>query len=731
MTEPSENNKQGRDFVHLHIHTEYSLLDGACRIDQLMDRVKECGQTAIACTDHGVMYGCVQFYKAAKKAGIKPIIGCEVYVATRTRFDKVNKIDGNNHLILLCKNETGYKNLIKMVSAGFVEGFYSKPRVDKQLLEQYHEGLICLSACLAGEIPQAILAGDYERAKATALWYRDLFGAENYYIELQDHGLKEDSTVLPQLIKLSRETGIPMAATNDAHYLRKEDAKMQSILLCIQTGKTIQDADRMEFQTDEFYVKTTDEMYELFSMVPEACANTAKIAEQCNFDFEFGHTKIPYYKAPDGMDNQAYFEKLCWDGLERRYGPDVPQANIDRLKYEISVVKTMGYTNYYLIVWDYINFAKSQGIPVGPGRGSGAGSIAAYCVGITDIDPIRYNLIFERFLNPERVSMPDFDVDFCYERRQEVIDYVNRKYGADHVAQIVPFGGHREGDMLRLAACLEEHFPHSMAKAVVDAASKKGLSHEEMHTKVEYIVAHGISTTINSKKTIIGSYHFVFEDERCSVPEGKEELFDNLPTQYSHLYLAIEDKLAAVICIEDPVRPEAPEVIARLKELGISKVVMMTGDSERTAKAIAGRVGVDEYYSEVLPEDKASFVEKEKKAGRKVIMIGDGINDSPALSAADVGIAISDGAQIAREIADITVSAEDLGQIAFIKDLSNNLIKKINRNYRTIVSFNSGLIALGVLGIIPPTTSALLHNTSTLLISMNSMKDIPVEAEIN
>ena len=437
MSEPTANT---RPFAHLHIHTEYSLLDGACRIDQLMERVKECGQTAIACTDHGVMYGCVQFYKAAKKAGIKPIIGCEVYVATRTRFDKVNKIDGNNHLILLCKNETGYKNLIKMVSAGFVEGFYSKPRVDKQLLEQYHEGLICLSACLAGEIPQAILAGDYERAKATALWYRDLFGAENYYIELQDHGLKEDTTVLPQLIKLSRETGIPMAATNDAHYLRKEDAKMQSILLCIQTGKTIQDADRMEFQTDEFYVKTTDEMYELFSMVPEACANTAKIAEQCNFDFEFGHTKIPYYKAPDGMDNQAYFEKLCWDGLERRYGPDVPQANIDRLKYEIGVVKTMGYTNYYLIVWDYINFAKSQGIPVGPGRGSGAGSIAAYCVGITDIDPIRYNLIFERFLNPERVSMPDFDVDFCYERRQEVIDYVNRKYGHDHVAQIVTFG---------------------------------------------------------------------------------------------------------------------------------------------------------------------------------------------------------------------------------------------------------------------------------------------------
>ena len=440
MSDVTEGNRQGRDFVHLHIHTEYSLLDGACRIDQLMDRVKECGQSAIAITDHGVMYGCVQFYKAAKKAGIKPIIGCEVYVATRTRFDKVNKIDGNNHLILLCKNETGYKNLIKMVSAAFVEGFYSKPRVDKQLLEQYHEGLICLSACLAAEIPQAILAGDYERAKSTALWYQELFGKGNYYIELQDHGLEEDTIVLPQLIKLARETGIPMAATNDSHYLRKDDAKMQSILLCIQTGKTIQDADRMEFRTDEFYVKTTDEMYELFAMVPEACANTQKIADQCNFDFDFGHTKIPYYKAPNGMDNQEFFEKLCWDGLERRYGSDVPQSNKDRLTYEIRVVKSMGYTNYYLIVWDYINYAKSQGIPVGPGRGSGAGSIAAYCVGITDIDPIRYNLIFERFLNPERVSMPDFDVDFCYERRQEVIDYVNRKYGADHVAQIVTFG---------------------------------------------------------------------------------------------------------------------------------------------------------------------------------------------------------------------------------------------------------------------------------------------------
>ena len=429
-----------RQFTHLHVHTEYSLLDGACRIDRMFDRLKEMGQTACAITDHGVMYGCVAFFDAAKAAGIKPIIGCEVYVATRTRFDKVNRIDGNNHLVLLCKNETGYKNLIKMVSAGFTEGFYSKPRVDKELLEKYHEGLICLSACLAGEVPQAILAGDYERAKQTALYFRDLFGAGNYYLELQDHGLEEDSVVLPQLIRLARETGIPMVATNDAHYISRDDAKMQSILLCIQTGKTIADADRMEFQTDEFYLKSTDEMYDLFSLVPEACENTNKIAEQCNFSFTFGDTKLPYFKAPDGMENQAYFEKLCYEGLERRYPGKVTDALRERLAYEINVVKNMGYTNYYLIVYDFINYAKSHDIPVGPGRGSGAGSLAAYCVGITDIDPIRYNLIFERFLNPERVSMPDFDVDFCYERRQEVIDYVNEKYGRDHVAQIVTFG---------------------------------------------------------------------------------------------------------------------------------------------------------------------------------------------------------------------------------------------------------------------------------------------------
>ncbi|MEG1175860.1 MAG: DNA polymerase III subunit alpha [Ruthenibacterium sp.] len=429
-----------KQFTHLHVHTEYSLLDGACRIDRMMEHLKAMGQTAVAITDHGVMYGCVDFYRAAKKAGLKPIIGCEAYVATRTRFDKVNRIDGNNHLVLLCKNETGYKNLIKMVSKGFIEGFYSKPRIDHALLEEYHEGLICLSACLAGEIPQALLAGDYERAKNIALYYRDLFGEGNYYIEIQDHGLAEQRIVLPGLIHLARETNIPLVATNDAHYIAKEDSRMQHILVCIQTNKTVNDDDVLEFGTDEFYLKSSDEMYALFGAWPDACENTNKIAQLCNFDFEFGVTKLPYFEAPNGQENKQYFIDLCESGLKKHYG-DNPAPDVRaRMDYEISVIDHMGYINYYLIVFDFIHYAKSRGIPVGPGRGSGVGSICAYCIGITDVDPVQYNLLFERFLNPERVSMPDFDVDFCYERRQEVIDYVIQKYGADHVAQIVTFG---------------------------------------------------------------------------------------------------------------------------------------------------------------------------------------------------------------------------------------------------------------------------------------------------
>lgn len=428
------------NFTHLHVHSEYSLLDGACRIEGLIERVKSLGQTAVAITDHGVMYGCVDFFKTAKAAGIKPIIGCEVYVASRSRFDKVNKIDGSNHLVLLCKNEIGYRNLIKMVSAGFTEGFYSKPRVDKELLEQYSEGLICLSACLAGEIPQVLLSGDFEKAVEKAKYFENIYGKGNFYIEIQDHGLEEQRQILPSLLRLSGETGIPLVATNDAHYLEKDDSKMQHILICIQTNKTVNDEDVLEFGTDEFYIKSTEEMYNLFAIAKQACENTNIIAEMCNFDFEFGITKLPYFEAPDKQNNLKYFETLCQNGMAKLYGENPPQLIKDRLNYEISVIDSMGYINYYLIVYDFIHYAKSVGIPVGPGRGSGAGSIAAYCVGITGVDPIKYNLLFERFLNPERVSMPDFDIDFCYERRQEVIDYVNKKYGRDHVAQIVTFG---------------------------------------------------------------------------------------------------------------------------------------------------------------------------------------------------------------------------------------------------------------------------------------------------
>lgn len=428
-------------FVHLHVHTEYSLLDGACRLGPLVARAKELGQKSLAITDHGVMYGVIDFYKECKKQGIRPVIGCEVYVAPRTRFDKQHRIDNSPyHLILLCKNNTGYQNLIKMVSQGFIEGFYSKPRIDRELLEQHHEGLICLSACLAGEIPRALTAGDYERAKETVLWYRDLFGEGNYYLEIQNHGIPEQVEILPLLAKLSEETGIPMAATNDSHYIRKEDSKMQNVLVCIATNRTVAEGSDMEFATEEFYLKSEEEMRQLFGKYKGAIENTGIIAEQCEVEFTFGETKLPYFQAPDGKDNLTYFRDRCYDGLHRHYGEDPDPAVVERLEFELGVISSMGYVDYYLIVFDFIDYARKKGIPVGPGRGSGAGSLAAYCIGITGIDPIKYNLLFERFLNPERISMPDFDIDFCYERRQEVIDYVVEKYGSDHVAQIITFG---------------------------------------------------------------------------------------------------------------------------------------------------------------------------------------------------------------------------------------------------------------------------------------------------
>ena len=427
-------------FAHLHLHTEYSLLDGACRIDSLMDRVKELGQTAVAITDHGVMYGCIDFYKAAKAAGVKPIIGCEVYVTRRGMADRIHGIDNDPyHLVLLCENRKGYENLCLLVSEAFLHGFYGKPRIDLALLEQHHEGLIALSACLAGAIPQYLMDEDYASAKAYALRLSEIFGPGNFYLELQDHGSEEQRPVNQGVMRIARETGLPLVVTNDAHYLRKEDAQMQDVLLCIQTGKTVDEPNRMRFSTDEFYLKSEQELRALFPGCDEAFENTGKIAERCNLEFTFHEYHLPSFPVPEGYTNEAYFRKICTDGFRERY-ENPPQEYIDRLEYEISVISKMGYVNYYLIVWDFIRYAKEQGIPVGPGRGSGAASIAAYCMHITEVDPMKYALIFERFLNPERVSMPDFDTDFCQERRPEVIDYVMRKYGSDHVAQIATFG---------------------------------------------------------------------------------------------------------------------------------------------------------------------------------------------------------------------------------------------------------------------------------------------------
>lgn len=384
-------------FTHLHLHTEFSLLDGACRIEPLVLRAKELGMTSLAITDHGNMYGAVDFYKACKKHGIKPIIGCEVYVAPRTRFDREKVLDKEyNHLILLCENETGYKNLIKLVSLSFTEGYYYKPRVDHDILEKYHDGIICLSACLAGEIPQLLLAKDYEGAKSTALWYRDVFGADNYFLEIQDHGIKEQQIVEEGILRLSRETGIPVVATNDVHYIHQQDSKIQQVLICIATNHILGEDTGLEFHSEEFYLKSEKEMRQVFPEIPEAIDNTARIAERCSFDFEFGNTKLPYFEIEEDISHFDYFKRCCYEGLNKRYGSP-PAEYRERLEYELETVNKMGYTDYYLIVADFVSFAKSKGIPVGPGRGSGAGSLAAYCMGITDLDPMKYDLLLSAF----------------------------------------------------------------------------------------------------------------------------------------------------------------------------------------------------------------------------------------------------------------------------------------------------------------------------------------------
>ena len=428
-------------FAHLHVHTEFSLLDGSNKIKEYVSRVKELGMNSAAITDHGVMYGVIDFYREAKKQGINPILGCEVYVAPNSRFDR--EITGGDdryyHLVLLAENEEGYANLTKIVSKGFVEGYYYKPRVDKELLRKYHKGIIALSACLAGEVARFLTKGLYEEAKKTALEYQEIFGEGNFFLELQDHGIPEQGLVNQQLFKMSEETGIELVATNDIHYTYAEDAKPHDILLCIQTGKKLSDENRMRYDGGQYYVKSEEEMLRLFPYAKQALENTQKIADRCHVEIEFGVTKLPKYDVPDGYTSWEYLQKLCYEGLEKRYG-DPSQELKDRLSYELETIHQMGYVDYFLIVWDFIKYAKDHGIAVGPGRGSAAGSIVSYCLEITTIDPIRYQLLFERFLNPERVSMPDIDVDFCYERRQEVIDYVTRKYGKDCVAQIVTFG---------------------------------------------------------------------------------------------------------------------------------------------------------------------------------------------------------------------------------------------------------------------------------------------------
>lgn len=427
-------------FTHLHLHTEYSLLDGACRIPKLVERIKALGMTSCAITDHGVMYGCIDFYSAMKDAGIKPIIGCEVYVC-RDRLDKSAANREYSHLILLCENNTGYQNLMKLVSEGFLTGYYYRPRIDYNLIRQHSEGLICLSACLSGDLPKLLLQGRYDDAEAYVREMQDIFGEKNFYVEIMDHGIREEKIVMPRLISLAREMNVPLVATNDCHYLEEKDADAQEVLLCIQTGKTLDNANRMRMDTRQLYVKSEDEMRTLFAACPDAVDRTQEIADRCNVEFEFGVTRLPHYPVPEGETALSMLTRLTHEGLRERY-PDAKETDEpwQRLNYELNVISSMGYVDYFLIVWDFIRYAKSQGIMVGPGRGSGAGSIVAYSLGITMLDPLKYQLLFERFLNPERVTMPDIDVDFCYERRQEVIDYVARKYGADHVSQIITFG---------------------------------------------------------------------------------------------------------------------------------------------------------------------------------------------------------------------------------------------------------------------------------------------------
>lgn len=537
-------------FVHLHLHTEFSLLDGACRITKLMKRVKELGQEAVAITDHGVMYGVVDFYRAAKAEGIKPIIGCEVYVAPRGRTDRVHELDAEaRHLILLCKNEVGYRNLCYLDSYAFLEGFYMKPRIDKALLFAHCEGLIALSACQSGEIPRLLLNGDYEGAKRAAQEMRDHFGADSYYLELQDHNLPPDGEIIRGLVKLHRETGIPLVATNDCHYIRKEDATMQDTLMCIQMGKTVDDPTRMRMGSDSLYVKSEAEMAGLFPEWPEAIENTVKIAQMCNVDFNFGKYHLPEFKLPEGWkDSAAYFNHLCEEGFRWRY-PEGSEAHKKQLAFEMDVIRQMGFVDYFLITSDVIGYAKRCQIPVGPGRGSAAGSMVSYCLNITDIDPIKYGLFFERFLNPERVTMPDIDIDFCIRRRQEVLDYVNQKYGSDHVAQIVTFG-----TMAAKGAIRDVGRALNMPYAEVDVVAKQ--------------VPFALHITLNEALTLSKQLRDSYEgDQRVHALIDTAKAIEGMPRHAS-------THAAGVVITKRPVYEYVP--LAKNDESVVTQFVMTT-----------------------------------------------------------------------------------------------------------------------------------------------------------
>ena len=536
-------------FAHLHVHSEYSLLDGACRIRDLVARVKELGQSSVAVTDHGVMYGAVAFYKEAKKAGIKPIIGCEVYVAARTRFDKDYEHDSNRcHLVLLCKNETGYKNLCKIVSASFTEGFYFYPRVDIELLKEYSDGLIALSACIYGEIPKLILDDRYSDAKAKALEYREIFGEDGFYLELQNHGFGEQPKASAGLIRLHEETGIPLVVTNDAHYIDRDSADIQDVLMCIQTGKTVDDTDRVRFESQELYVKSEEEMRTLFPEHPEAYENTIKIAEMCNFDFDFSQHHLPEFTLPeDKTDAEKYLMELCLNGAEKLYGSDRTDVQ-KQLAYELDMIAKMEFTDYFLIVADFIDYAKSNGIPVGPGRGSAAGSVASYCLGITTVDPIKYNLYFERFLNPERISMPDIDIDFCERRRSEVIDYVKQKYGADRVAQIVTFNTLKAKNSVRsvskalaltfqeeneLAKEIPDRLNITLAEALKMSSRLKSLYNEDPRVKRVIDTASALEDMPKDSGTHAAGVVITKQPVCEYVPLTLSKKDDSIATQYS------------------------------------------------------------------------------------------------------------------------------------------------------------------------------------------------------